>query len=279
MSKLWPAIADHAAHIVARTVPLPQRAVNRPAPANAATFLPYDWQALIARFSFEGRIDYATFTRVRRILEVHLDRISEARPDLFVSDDERLAFYLNAYNAIAVYQVLLHYPVRSIRTIPGAFTRPFPVGHENHSLYTLLHLRIRSFGDPRVHAAVVPAAVSAPRLRVFTAASLQQELDDQLRDFLADTRRGLRSMPDGKGVVLNPIFRTYAGDFIRPSFKPDLPGLLRGWREPRRVLDALSAYAPPAMQSLMTHRDSCVAFLTYDWSLNDTAMEASNGPV
>lgn len=275
MSRLWPAVADDAAHFVARSIPLRQRAVTRPAPANATTFLPYDWQALVTRFSFEDRIDYATFTRVRRILEVHLDRLSEARQDLLESDDERLALYLNAYNVIAVYQILLHYPVRSIRAIPGAFTRPFPVGHENHSLYTLLHSRIRTFGDPRVHAAVVPAAASAPRLRAYTAAALQQELDEQLRAFLADARRGLRPMPDGKGVVLNPIFRTHASDFITPGTVSDLPGVLIGWIEPQRVLSALSVYAPPALQPLMTRRDARVGFLTYDWGLNDTASRST----
>lgn len=271
MSICWPAIADYAARGMARSVPLPWRAVDRPAPANATTFLPYDWQALVTRFSFEGRIDYATFTRVRRILEVHLDRLSEARPDLLVSDDERLALYLNAYNAIAVYQVLLHYPVRSIRAIPGAFTRPFPVGHENHSLYTLLHSRIRAFGDPRVHAAVVPATSSAPPLRAYTAAALQQELDRQLRAFLADPRRGLRPMPDGTGVVLSPIFRAFASDFITSGAEPARPGPLPGWLAPRRLLAALSAHAPAELQPLMTRRDARVAFLTYDWTLNDTA--------
>jgi hypothetical protein len=271
MSTTWSTIAGCAALVAAQFPLRPPRAVRPIAAENARPFLSYDWEALITRFVSGSGIDYATFARVRRLMEVHLDRLSEARPDLFASGDERLAFYLNAYNAIAVYQVVLHYPVRSILEIPGAFTRPFPVGHENHSLTTLLHARIRPFGDPRVHAAIVPAAASAPPLRAYTPATLQQELDAQLRAFLADPRRGMRPMPNGKGVVLNPLFRAYAADFAGAGAIPGRARVLGGWISPQRVLGTLRAYAPASLEPLIALPDARVAFLTYDWSLNDTA--------
>ena len=270
MSTFWPSVAGAAASVLAQLArPAPDLGAAGP-PGGMTSFQAYDWEALVTRFALGGGVDYATFARVRRLLHLHLDRLSEARPDRFGSDDERVAFYLNAYNAIAVYQVLLRYPVRSIRDIPTAFVRPFPVGHENLSLHGL-HARLRRFGDPRVHAALVPAAASAPRLRTYTAAGLQGELDAQLRELLADRRIGQRPMPDGKGVILNPIFRTYAGDFITPEAMPGVAHLLRAYTSPHGVLRALHPYAPVELQPLMDQRGARVAFLTYDWDLNDTA--------
>jgi hypothetical protein len=270
MSTFWPAVAGAAASVLAQLArPAPDPGAAGP-PGGMTSFQAYDWEALVTRVALGGGVDYATLARVRRLLHLHLDRLSEARPDRFGSDDERMAFYLNAYNAIAVYQVLLRYPVRSICAIPAAFTRPFPVGHENLSLHGL-HGRLRRFGDPRVHAALVPATSSAPRLRVYTAAGLQGELDAQLWEFLADRRIGLRPMPDGKGVILNPIFRTYAGDFITPEAMPGVAHLLRAYTSPRGVLQVLRPYAPAELQPLMDRPEARVAFLTYDWNLNDTA--------
>jgi len=270
MSTFWPALASTAAAVLAQfSRPAPDPGAAGP-PGGMTSFQAYDWEALVTRFALGGGVDYATFVRVRRLLHLHLDRLSEARPAHFGSDDERVAFYLNAYNAIVVYQVLLRYPVRTIRDIPTAFARPFPVGHENLSLHGL-RARLRGFGDPRVHAALVPAAASAPRLRVYTAAGLQGELEAQMREFLADRRIGLRPMPDGKGVILNPIFRTYAGDFITPEAMPGVAHLLRAYTSPCGVLRALRPYAPPELQPLMERPEARVAFLTYDWDLNDTA--------
>ena len=122
--------------------------------------------------------------------------------------------------------MLLHYPIASFRDIPAAFARPYPVGRENLSLHELLHARIRAFGDPRVHAAIVPAAVSAPKLRAYTGPGLQSELDRQMCDFLGGVVHSPRA---GQPLVVFPrIVRWFAGDFPAPARMPCVHMLGRG---------------------------------------------------
>ena len=76
-------------------------------------------------------------------------------------------------------------------------------------------------------------------------------------------------MPNGTGVILNPIFRAYAADFINPGSTPGELRLLTSRLRPRQVLHAIDDYLPPALQPLADHPEARVAFLTYDWNLNE----------
>ena len=247
----------------------PPRIAPRGAPVGAGKFKHHDWSAFVARFAREGRVDYRNFRRVRRLLEEYLSRVSDARPDEFDYADEQLAFYLNAFNAITIYQVLQHYPVASIRDTPAAFARPFPVGPENLSLHELYHARIRAFGDPRVHAAVVPAAWSAPRLRAYSANGLQQELDEQMRELLADPSRGLRAAPHARTIALDRMFRWFAGDFAAPARMPSVGMTMRGLLQPTIGVPFLGRYLPERMDALLAETGGAIEWLTYDWRLND----------
>ena len=238
--------------------------------AAPSRFRHHDWIALTVRFVQDGNVDYVNLTRVRRLLEAHLDRMSEARPDDFEHRDQQLAFYINAYNAIAVHQVVRHYPVTSLRDIPASFARPYPVGRENLSLHELLHAKIRAFGDPRAHAAVVPAAASAPPLRTYAAEHLRQELDDQLRSLLNDPMRGLRVESTTRTLWLSRIFLWYAGDFSAPGQRPGPAAMLSSRLRPALALDFLRPYMPAEAITLLDDRRHRIRFLPYDWRLNSS---------
>ncbi len=247
--------------------------IQPPAPAPTADgrhFRHDDWITLVNRFTDHGGVDYSTFLRVRRVLEAYLDRLSEARVEQLVSADDQLALYLNAYNALVVYQVLLHYPVGSLRDIPTAFTRPFPVGRENLSLHQLLHAKIRRFGDPRVHAAVVPAAQSAPPLRGYSGEGLDTELDEQMRSVMADKQRGLQLDRPSRTVRLSETFRRYAGDFAAGERMPSISNLLAGWLRPASAVPALRPYLPDPAREMLEEPGTRLAFLPYVWSLNQS---------
>jgi hypothetical protein len=197
-----------------------------------------------------------------------LSRLSRAHPEAWAEIDEQLAFYLNAYNAIAIHQVLLAYPVRSMRDIPAAFSRPYPVGHELHTLHTLLHSKIRAFGDPRVHAAVVPAAMSGPTLKAYSGADLDRALDAQLREMLADSAYGLRIDREKHRLALNSIFRWFAGDFAAPQKMPSVTMLARGLVNPAIVLARLRPYLPAAAADLLDQPQTQLNWLPFSRGLN-----------
>ena len=252
--------------LLANTGGRPPLIASRQGQSGPEQFKHDDWRALVTRFVSDGEVDYPGLLRVHRLVEAYLDRLSHGTPDSFAHADEQLAFYLNAFNAIAVHQALQRYPIVSFREIPTAWTRPYPVGRENLSLHELLHGKIRAFGDPRVHAAVVPAAVSAPGLRGYSAAGLQQELDKQMRALLADPAKGLRVGQDAETVALSRLFHWFAGDFAggAPGPRTTLHGLL----QPSIALPVILRYAPPGAAELLHARRARVTFLPYDWRLN-----------
>lgn len=227
-----------------------------------------EWNALLARFVTDGVVDYVNLRRVQRLLEAYLSRLAEVDPESFADADDQLAFYLNAYNAIAVYQVVTHDGAESICQIQGAFTRAFPVGRRNLSLHGLHGGVLRAFGDPRVHAAIVPSAQGAfLRERAFVGATLQSDLDAALSRLLHDPQRGAAYDVATHTLILPAILRRFAGDFLHPEQMPRLSGLIREWRSPERVIGAIADLLPPRLGDVMAMRPR-VVFRAFDWSLN-----------
>jgi hypothetical protein len=239
--------------------------------AGAGRFQHGEWTALLARFVHHSTIDYGTMSRVRRLLEVYLHRLAEADPEAFVDADDQLAFFLNAYNAIAVHQILLHYPVGSIRDIPGALTAPYPVGRQNLSLHTLHANVLRSFGDPRVHAAINPGTRGAGPIQAaaFTGSELQSQLDGALRRLLSDPEQGAHFDVKTKTLYLSSIFRLFGGDFLQPHTMPSLSGLAVGWLREAALLRALIPYLPSDLAIVVRQSQPYLRFLPYNWAIND----------
>jgi hypothetical protein len=192
------------------------------------------------------------------------ERIASYRTALAATDpdalgrDEALAYWLNLYNAGALDLAAETHTVgrRSVFRIPGGFQRPWvTVGGETLSLDDIEHGKIRRFGDPRVHAALVCGSASCPTLRIepYTGSGLGDQLETQMHDFL-----------DGGGVIvaggrllLSRIFLWYGPDFARPHRMPALRPV--GRRALRRGLSRWLDDRPGS--------DLPIAFQPYDWSL------------
>ncbi|PKA04466.1 hypothetical protein CH375_10835, partial [Leptospira ellisii] len=65
------------------------------------------------------RVDYSSWKKNRTGLDLYLRTLSELTPTEFerFTDSEKLAFWINAYNAFTVRLILDREPVRSIRDI------------------------------------------------------------------------------------------------------------------------------------------------------------------
>lgn len=131
---------------------------------------------------------------------------------------EWLAFHINAYNLLALNMVVQHQPLQSIKDI-GNFLRPVwqrDAGQLDGivvSLADIEHRRLRKRGDARIHFAIVCASLSCPDLRSepYRGATLDQQLNDQARRFLANPGKGLRIAQDGLHV--SRIFDWFVADF------------------------------------------------------------------
>jgi hypothetical protein len=199
------------------------------------------------------RVDYAALARSpdwRRLLR----SLSRVEPGELQTRGEQLAFWINAYNILAIDMVVRHYPVDSIRDI-GSPWRPVwdleagSIGGSPHTLDRIEHGILRPMGEPRIHLAIVCASTSCPSLRrePFTAAHLDAQLDDAARSFLASEAKGLRI--EARGIRISRIFDWFGEDFEAGG----------------GVLAFVRRYAPPGAQEAVR---GPVRHLDYDWSLN-----------
>lgn len=191
-----------------------------------------------------------------------LDELSTTRPETFGSEAARFAFWVNAYNLLAIKTVADRYPIKSIRDGGGLFatiwkTKVGVAAERERTLDQIEHEILRKeFREPRVHFAIVCASLSCPDLRPepFVAERLDTQLDEATRAFLANSTKGLAVGADGRHVRVSTIFKWFAEDFT-----PGVVEFIRAHVEPARA-SQLAGLTPGGL-----------SYLDYDWSLNDAA--------
>lgn len=221
------------------------------------------WGRVLDAFLSSNRVDYAGLKARPTELDMYLAEVAAVPAADFAQwpRADRLALLLNLYNAATFRLIADHYPVASIRgigTLPGAAWR-MPVvrfGGEEITLDHLEHQIIRAeYAEPRIHFALVCAAVSCPPLRPepYTGTRLDAQLDDQTRLFLADAGKNRFDAATGT-LHLSPIFKWFTEEFTAGG------RTLEAWVKP--FLPAGSAKA------LAEARRVKVKFTDYDWALN-----------
>jgi hypothetical protein len=215
---------------------------------------PAPFDSVLRERARNGGFDYAGTTgQDRKRLAAYLANLGGARP-AGMSADEKKAFYINAYNAIAI-QTLLDNPGKSIRAIPGAFNREkHRVGGEMLTLDDVEN-RLRDMKDARIHFAIVCASRSCPPLasRAYTPAGINEELERQGRAFVNDPSKNVIDRAKGR-VALSKIFHWDRKEFERGE---------------GTLLKFVSRYAgDPATASYLATYPREPEFLDYDWSPN-----------
>ncbi len=227
-----------------RTVP-----AGAPAPEQA-------WANLLAtRVDEQGRIDFAGIGKDSGDLETMvawIARVSpESDPESFPTPEASLAYYINSYNALAVYDVLKSSFPPDLNAVKVRFfyRNRFQMGGRSISLYALENRVIRPLGDPRIHVALNCMARGCPRLprEPFRAPELDSQLDREARRFY-NQERNVRLDPAARTVFLSQILQFYTKDFLAKA--PTLIAYVNGYREEK---------IPP---------DWKVEFIPYDWTLN-----------
>lgn len=216
------------------------------------------WDSLLQEHvTAEGLVDYEGFIADSARLNDYLDVLRQHHPnDKHWSRDERLAYWINAYNAFTVKLVADHYPVASIKDIKNGI--PFvntvwdikfiEIEGQTYDLNNIEHGIIRpKFEEPRIHFAVNCAAISCPKLsnRAYTTEKLDAQLTQAAKDFLADEQKNKLS-PDA--VRLSKLFTWYSGDFKENG---------------QDIIGYINQYAPIEVDA-----NASVSYLDYNWDLN-----------
>ncbi|MFP8882132.1 MAG: DUF547 domain-containing protein [Myxococcota bacterium] len=177
------------------------------------------------------------------------------------STAQKKAFWINAYNILAIDRVVHGEPEHSIRDLGSLFRSVWkqPAGTIDGrpvTLHQIEHEIRRPMGDPRIHAAIVCASTSCPSLlrEPWTAEQLEDQFDRSLRRWLADPDKGVSIDRASNTVRLSRIFKWFRGDF-------DPSG---------GVTHFVAGYLTESdARWLRAHADTVdIDYLDYDWTLN-----------
>ncbi len=207
------------------------------------------WDKLLRQYVSEtGKVNYSGFKKDKAKLESYLDILQKNPPQNDWSRAEKMAFWINAYNAFTVKLIVDNYPISSIMKLDGG--KPWDrkwinIGGKTYSLNNIENDILRpQFKDPRIHFAVNCAAKSCPPLlnRAWTAANLESNFEKQARAFINNP--GFNKISE-KEVEVSKIFDWYSGDF-------------------GNLIDYLNKYSNTKINA-----NAKVKFREYDWALNE----------
>ncbi len=198
------------------------------------------------------------------------------------STPERMAFWVNAYNAFVLQTVINHYPIRgkapqypadSMRQIPGAFET---LKHRAVArLVTLDEIEKRvlaDFKDPRVYFALGRGAVGSGRLRseAFAGPRLEYQLTKAAGEVVnQDELLKIDRMTNR--IRVTPILSWHEAEFIA-AYAGQAPAPFAS-RSPieRAMLGLVMPNLLPGEREFVNANQFHVEFQDFDWRLNDLA--------
>jgi hypothetical protein len=224
----------------------------------------------------DGYVDYAKLEADRRPLDRYVAWLSGENPLRGKQTGDHHAFWLNAYNALALFEVLERGRPATVLDVKGwlpmlgaGFFREtqFKVEDDWLTLGEIQDERLRWMElDLRDQAAMTRASRSGPPMRkeLYTRGDLERQLRDQMRRWLDDDDRGVRVEDDR--AVFNPIFQWYARDFDFFSAGKDICEIASNYTSAKKSREL----------SDLSERGCPHAFFDYDWRLNDATTSAAS---
>jgi Protein of unknown function, DUF547 len=236
----------------------------------------------------DGMVDYKTLTRKKLELASLLDKFRGLDRNDYNSwsKDDKLAFWINAYNLELTKIIMENYPIESNRML-RLFWPPNSIRHikgiwDEHKFiimdeeFTLREIEQRfflnEFGEPRVLFAMSYASMSGVPLRneAYCGQNLSTQFDDQVKKFITSSH-AFKIDRENQTVSLSSILDPtwYGGQFVAKygtdlKFKQQEPAI-------RAVLHFLTKYISPQDIDYLETGNYTIAYLRYDWTLNEGA--------
>ncbi len=209
--------------------------------------------------SASGEVNYEAFKKDSINLNGYLNLLSNNPPDKTWTREQKIAYWINAYNAYTIKLIIKYYPIKSIKDIGSSIQLPFVntpwdikfirIGKEIMDLNHIEHGILRKeFYEPRIHMALVCASKSCPTLlnEAYVPEKLEQQLIRQTKIFLSDS---FRNKISPEKPQLSMIFNWYGADFSKNG------GSVRSF---------VNTYSP-----VKINPNAKISYLEYDWSLNE----------
>ncbi|MCB4807654.1 DUF547 domain-containing protein [Tamlana sp. 62-3] len=226
---------------------------STPTQSNPPSNLHSAWDTLLQKHvTLAGNVNYDGFKTDKKLLNNYiksLQAIYATNEFSNFSKNQKLAFWINAYNAFTIDLILRNYPVKSIKDIKNPWDeRLWKLGEKWYNLNDIEHNILRKMDEPRIHFAIVCASISCPKLQnqAFNASNLGSQLTSATKQFLTDISKNQIS---ANTLKLSKIFKWFSKDF--KTNDSDLIDFLNKYSQVK--------IAPNASKS----------YLDYNWNLNE----------
>ena len=205
------------------------------------------WNGMLEKYvSDDGRVDYRGWLEETDNLDAYINLLQQLPPVETDSKNYKISYWINTYNALTVQLILKNYPVSSIKDIKSPWDIDnFIIEEKRYSLGDIEHKILRKMKEPRIHFAINCASESCPRLwnKAFQEKQLEQQLTEATERFLNDSSKNIITP---KHLKLSKIFLWFGKDF--------------GSRKEK--LKFIERYSGIRIENPK------IAYLSYDWSLN-----------
>jgi hypothetical protein len=226
-----------------------EKPVEEPMPS---TFNHDQWNTLLKKYvNTEGKVDYTNFKDDLPQLDTYIQYLKDNVPTTEWSDNKKMAYWINLYNAFTIQQVLQNYPINSIKDIGNGDiwnTAQIAIGDRSYTLNQIEKENlILQFGEEKVHFAINCAAKSCPPLfnKAWEEDNIQQYYTDRATAFINNSTYNIIT---NNSVIISAIFDWYTSDFGGTA----------------NLIPYLQQYSTTTIDNNAT-----VLFSNYDWDLND----------
>jgi len=223
---------------------------------------------ILNQYVKDGMVDYSSLQKDKR-LDKYLEELTYTDLQNF-SENEKLSFWINAYNAFTIKIVADNYPVESITDLHSGgkiigyllgktvWDKEFiTINKKQYSLNDIEHEILRKMNEPRIHFAIVCASISCPVLRseAYEADKLEMQLEDQTKIFLNDPGRNHFDTTN-KEACLSKVFDWFDEDFGTTD---------------EDLLKFISKYLPENISKdiIVNIGEWDISYNNYNWDLNE----------
>lgn len=253
--------------------------------ANERRFDYSNYDSVLKSFVNEkGMVDYPNLKARPAQLDAFVTALGGLNQQTYEkwNDRDKIAFWLNAYNGLTLKVIIDNYPIKSswlksriwpknsIRQISGVWDEiTFNVMGRKLTLEHVEHKILRAkFDEPRIHVAMVCAAMGCPPLRrePYEGDKLDQQLDDQTRRFLGDSEKFRIDRSNGV-VYLSEIFKWFGGDFVN-KYSPET-NIGGHDKKDSAVLNFIAKHLDDTQKGYILAGNFKIKYVDYDWTLNE----------
>ncbi|UOB18758.1 DUF547 domain-containing protein [Abyssalbus ytuae] len=216
---------------------------------HAQNFDHSEWDVFLKKHvDVSGKVNYKAIREDDKELKSYLNQFIKVPPENSWNKNEKLAYWINAYNAFTIKLIVDNYPLSSIKDIDSPWDKKFiPINGRLISLNYIEHEILRKMNEPRIHFAINCASFSCPRL--LNEAYIPSKIEDQLNKVTSGfINNPSKNIVSEESVTLSKIFNWFKKDFETNG----------------GVINFINEYS-----LIKISKNVKVTYFKYDWKLNE----------